>query len=298
VIVRLGIGLPTHFGNLVTRAQLLEWARRAESAGFHSLVVHDRPNHETWDPLATLAAVAATTDRARLVTAALLLPPRDEALVAKQAAVVDVVSGGRLELGLALGARADDYELFGHPFTGRGQRFEEQLERLRLLWAQALASAGSGVGVGPAPIQRPHPPLWIGGYSDAAVDRAVRVGYGYLFGAPSAAYMAERVPRIRSAAARASRTDLRIAGLAYVLPTSDGTELARAERLLRRYYTSLRRPFAEMVISGSRVDVVDRVRAYEEAGLDILHLLPVTTDPAVVDTLAAWLLPAFDSAPE
>ncbi len=196
-IVKLGIGLPTHFGNLVGRGELLRWAQRAEAAGFHSLVVHDRPNHETWDPLATLAAVGAVTERIRLLTGALLLPPRDEALVAKQAAVVDVVSGGRLDLGLALGGRSDDFELFGRSMAGRGRRFEAQLERLSTLWASAIEAAGTGVGLGPAPVQRPRPPLWIGGYTDAAIERAVRFGDGYIFGAPGPAHMSERVPIVR-----------------------------------------------------------------------------------------------------
>lgn len=290
-IVQLGIGLPTHFGNLIGRAELVDWAERAEGSGFVSLVVHDRPNHETWDPLVTLAAVAMVTRRIRLVTGALLLPPRDEALVAKQAAVVDIVSGGRLDLGLALGARADDYEVLGRSIRGRGARFEAQLARLLQLWAAAADGVDGGLGLGPAPVQRPHPPLWIGGYAEAAIERAVRFGDGYLFGAPSAAYMAERVPRIRATAAAAGRASLPIAGLAYVLPTADPDQLDAAERLLRRYYGELRRPFRDLVIWGEQDQVTAGIRSYEEAGLDVLHLLPVSLDPAVVDRLASWLAP-------
>lgn len=293
--MKLGVGLPTHFGNLLDRGGFLSWCSRVERAGFHSLVVHDRPNHESWDPLVALAAAGAVTERTRLVAGALLLPPREEAAVALQAAVVDVISAGRLELGLALGTRPDDYILFGRSFQGRGKRFEHQLERILALWSEATGKAEFGTGPGPAPVQRPYPPLWIGGYTDAAIDRAVRFGWGYLFGAPGAAYMAERVPRVRAAARQAGRSGFRLGGLAYVLPTDEPSELAAAERLLRRYYGELRRPFHDLVISGQRDTIVEGVRAYEDAGLDVLHLFPVTTDAGVVDTLAAWLLPPSES---
>ncbi|HEU0235841.1 MAG TPA: LLM class flavin-dependent oxidoreductase [Candidatus Limnocylindrales bacterium] len=294
--MRIGIGLPTFHGNLARADVVLDWARRADEAGFDSLVVHDKPNHDTWDPLATLAAVAAITRRARLLTAALLLPTRDEALVAKQAAVVDLVSGGRLDLGLAVGARPDDFELFGREMRGRGQTFERQLARLVELWGAARETRATGGAAGPAPAQEPHPRLWIGGYTDAAVERAVRFGHGYLFGAPDVEVMAARVPVIRAAAGQAGRGRLPIAGLAYVLPTDDAGELADGEVLLQRYYGTLRKPFPELVIHGSPEEVVAAVRRYEAAGLDVLHLLPVSVSVDVVERLAAVVLPAFAGA--
>ena len=142
------------------------------------MAVHDRPNHDAWDPLATLAAAATVTERVRLATTAVLLPAYDETLLARQAAVVDRVSGGRLDLGVGLGARADDYQALGRPFGGRGRRLEEQLQRLHELWAAAIDREATGGTPGPAPLQRPHPPLWVGGYADAAVRRAVTLGDG------------------------------------------------------------------------------------------------------------------------
>jgi alkanesulfonate monooxygenase SsuD/methylene tetrahydromethanopterin reductase-like flavin-dependent oxidoreductase (luciferase family) len=105
-------------------------------------------------------------------------------VLAKQAAVVDQVSGGRLDLGVGRGARADDYEVFGRPSDGRGRRLSAQLRRLHALWGAAVEAQQSGGAPGPAPVQRPHPPLWVGGYADASVRRAVSLGDGYLFGAP------------------------------------------------------------------------------------------------------------------
>ena len=126
--MRLGIGLPTYLGNVIDARAVLDWARRTEEAGFVAVAVHDRPHADTWEPIATLSAIAAATERVRFATASVILPTRDEALLVKQAAVVDQISGGRLDLGV--GARANDFELFGRPFAGRGREFERQLARI------------------------------------------------------------------------------------------------------------------------------------------------------------------------
>ena len=128
--------------------------------------------------------MAVATRRVRLLTASLLLPPRDEALVAKQALVIDRLSNGRLDLGVSVGGREDDFELLGRPMAGRGSRFEGQLRRILALWAEASATAASGARMGPAPVQDPHPPLWVGGYAPAAAARAIALGDGYFFGVP------------------------------------------------------------------------------------------------------------------
>jgi alkanesulfonate monooxygenase SsuD/methylene tetrahydromethanopterin reductase-like flavin-dependent oxidoreductase (luciferase family) len=295
--VKLGIGLPTWHGNLVRASDVLDWARLADDAGFDSLAVHDKPAHDTWEPLAALAVVAPVTRRIRLLTGALILPLRDEALVAKQAAVIDQVSGGRLDLGVSVGIRADDFELMGRELAGRGARFERQLARLIELWAGARATRETGAAAGPAPVQEPHPRLWVGGYADAAIARAVRFGHGYLFGAPPVAMIAARIPLIREAARAAGRAELPIAALAYVLPTEDPSELAAGRRLLERYYGDLGKPFTERAITGPSSAVVDAIGRYEAAGLDVLHVLPVSTSIRVVERLAADVLPAFAGAP-
>jgi alkanesulfonate monooxygenase SsuD/methylene tetrahydromethanopterin reductase-like flavin-dependent oxidoreductase (luciferase family) len=294
--MKLGIGLPTYHGNQVRAADVLDWARLADDAGFESLVVHDKPAHDTWDPLAALAVVAPVTRRARLLTGALILPLRDEALVAKQAAVIDLVSGGRLDLGVSVGNRPEDFELMGRELRGRGARFERQLARLVELWADALATRDSGAAAGPAPAQEPHPRLWVGGYAEAATARAIRFGHGYLFGAPPVAMIETRIPGIREAARAAGRAELPIAALAYVLPTEDPTALAEGRRLLERYYGDLGKPFTERVMTGPPAAIVEAIGRYESSGLDVLHLLPVSTSIGVVERLAADVLPAFEGA--
>ena len=291
--MKLGIGLPTWMGNRVAASDVLDWARAAEDAGVDAIAVHDKPNHDTWEPLAALAVVAPITSRVRLFTGALLLPTREEALVAKQAAVIDQVSGGRLDLGVALGGRPDDFELLRRPMAGRGLTFERQIERLLDLWSASVEHADSGKASGPAPFRPPHPRLWIGGYKPAAIARAVRWADGYIFGAPGPAMMAEKIPAVRAAAAAAGRDALPVAALAYVLPSEDPAELAEGEALIGRYYVPLHKPFAELVHSGSGEQVLEAVKRYEAAGVDHLHLIPVMRSVKGIERLARDVLPAF-----
>src|SRR5918992_2350027 len=124
----IGIGLPNSVRG-VDRAGIVEWARRAEDAGFASLGTIDRLVYPSYESLIALAAAAAVTDRIRLVTDILLAPlHRNTALLAKQAATLNSLSEGRLVLGMAPGARADDYEVSGVEMRVRGRIFDRQLE--------------------------------------------------------------------------------------------------------------------------------------------------------------------------
>jgi alkanesulfonate monooxygenase SsuD/methylene tetrahydromethanopterin reductase-like flavin-dependent oxidoreductase (luciferase family) len=294
--MKLGVGLPGYLGVLAGRRSSLDWASVADQAGFHAVAVHDRPNHDAWEPLVTLAAVAPVTERVRLATTALLLPPRDDVLVAKQAAAIDLVSGGRLDLGLAIGGRADDYEALGQPFAARGRRFAEQLRRIDTTWESARANSSSGGTIGPAPLQEPRPPLWVGGYAAAAIDRAVALGDAYLFGAPGVDAIAGRIPDIRKAAEQAGRASFPVGALAYVALSTDPAELAQCEAALRHYYGPLRKPFTQMVHTGNADDVLAAIDAYRRTGLDVLYLFPVTANLRQLERWATELLPHFAAA--
>src|SRR3954454_13255141 len=145
----VGIGLPATIPG-VQRDQLLEWARRAEARGFSSLGTLDRIVYGNYEPLIALAAAAAVTARIRLATTILIAPYRvNAALLAKQAASVDRLSGGRLVLGMAVGGREDDYEASGVDFGTRGRRFDTMLDEMVRAWdGERFGYAGR---IGPDP---------------------------------------------------------------------------------------------------------------------------------------------------
>src|SRR5215218_8688439 len=145
----VGIGLPTTIPG-VTGPQVLEWARRAEARGFSSLGTIDRIVYPNYEPLIALAAAAAVTERIRLTTSILIAPNRaNAALLAKQAATLDHLSGGRLVLGLAVGGREDDFTVSGVDFHSRGRLFEGMLAQMGSLWAGEPADGGGTVGPQP-----------------------------------------------------------------------------------------------------------------------------------------------------
>src|SRR3954463_6687317 len=129
----VGIGLPNAVRG-VDRAGVVDWAVRAERAGFSTLGTIDRIAYPNFESLIVLAAAAAVTERIRLVTDILIAPLRaNTALLAKQAATIDGLSGGRLVLGLSPGGREDDYTVSGLDFGARGRVFDRQLEELEAL---------------------------------------------------------------------------------------------------------------------------------------------------------------------
>jgi alkanesulfonate monooxygenase SsuD/methylene tetrahydromethanopterin reductase-like flavin-dependent oxidoreductase (luciferase family) len=291
--VKLGLGLPNTLAFEVDRKLLLEWARLADDAGFELLATIDKPNYDSWDPLTTLAGVAAVTERARLATTILVLPPRKEVLVAKQAAVVDRLSGGRLTLGVAQGGREDDFELLGASFEGRSSRFEQQVGRIREVWAGARESTHDRGVLGPAPLQNPAP-IWIGALQQKAIERAVRLGDGFIFGTAGSAVMGEFTPWVREQAAAHGKKDFQVAGLAYVgLGDDASAALDEAAHHVVRYYGQLWTEPENLIHAGPPAAVAEAVAAYAEAGIDTLIVFPEIPRLDQVEQLAEHVLPAY-----
>ena len=169
--------------------------------------------HTFHEPFVLFGFLAAATRRVELVTGILILPQRQTALVAKQAAAVDVLSGGRLRLGVGVGWNAVEFEALGERFTNRGVRIEEQIEVLRALWAQDLVTiAGqwhrvTDAGLNPLPSRRAIP-IWMGGESEPVVRRAARLADGCGWGSGSAGTRWSSRPSASASriAARASRS--------------------------------------------------------------------------------------------
>ncbi|MGE5272854.1 MAG: LLM class flavin-dependent oxidoreductase [Verrucomicrobiota bacterium] len=291
--MKLGIGLPNTLAHETDRRLMLDWARLADEAGFHVLATIDKPNYDSWDPLATLAGVAGVTEKARLATTILQLPPRNEVLVAKQAAVIDQLSGGRLDLGLGQGGREDDFQALGADFSGRGEKFERQVARVREIWSQARASTHDHGEVGPAPVQDPGPPIWAGALQPQARERAARVGDGFIFGAAGSDIMRQHAPGIREAFSANGKPDATVAGLAYVAVGDDPAKaLEEGAHHVLRYYGQLWTEPENLIHHGPATKIAEEVAAYAEA-IDILILFPEVPDLDQVSQLAEHVLPAY-----
>jgi len=198
--MRIGVVFPqTEIG--ADAGAVRAYAEHVEGLGFAHLLAYDHvvgadPKvHVGWDgfydlhdtfhePLVTFGYLAAVTTSLELVTGIVILPQRQAVLVAKQAAEVDLLSGGRLRLGVGLGWNAVEYEALGEDFSNRGKRSEEQVELMRKLWTeQTVTYHGmyhrvTGAGLAPLPIQRPIP-VWFGAASPRACRRAGRLGDGW-----------------------------------------------------------------------------------------------------------------------
>jgi len=182
-------------------AEVREFVRRVEESGYDHLAIYDhvlgadvaeRPNWrgpytsetEFHEVLTFFGFCAGITTRLELVTSILILPQRQTALVAKQAAEIDILSGGRLRLGVGLGWNDVEYQALNENFHNRGRRIEEQIEVLRLLWTERVVTFQGRwhdidrAGIQPLPVQRPIP-IWMGAATEPAIRRAARIGDGW-----------------------------------------------------------------------------------------------------------------------
>jgi alkanesulfonate monooxygenase SsuD/methylene tetrahydromethanopterin reductase-like flavin-dependent oxidoreductase (luciferase family) len=279
--VDVGIGLPSTISG-AERDQVLEWARRAEARGFSSLGTLDRLVYDNFEPLVTLAAAAAVTERIRLATTILIAPFRmNGALLAKQAASIDRLSNGRLVLGVAVGGRKDDFDASGADFSARGREFDRLLEQWQAIWAgESFGTAGA---IGP----RARPTLVIGGSADVAFERVARHGDGWIMGGGPAERFAGGAAKAREAWKAAGREGApRTMSLGY-FALGDRAEEA-ANTYLRDYY-AFAGEYADIVASGALKDpqaVRERIAGFEAAGCDELVIFPCDPDPAQVDLLA------------
>ena len=297
--MKLGIGLPNTLVPDVNRGMFLDWARAADQAGFHAFGTIDRPSGDYWDPLIALAAAASVTERVRLGTTILQLPNRNEVMVAKQAAVIDRLSGGRLDLGLGIGWDAEDYKVLGARWPNRGKKFERQIRKIRRVWRAAKKATPETHALGPAPMQKPLPPIWIGANKPRGIARAVEMADGYIFGAAGAERMVEAAPKLRAEAEQAGKKKFQLGGLAYVAIGDDpDAALAAAARSYRRYYGAVPDDQLAQRIHAGPVDVVAQaIKEYEPAGLDVLWLFPEIPEVKQVEMIAEAILPAYRVPP-
>lgn len=280
----VGIGIPNSVPG-TTGEQLLEWARRAEAAGFPTLATIGAVSYPSYEELSVFAAAGAVTERIRFLTNVLIAPARSAAELAKQAASVDQLTGGRLTLGLGLGWRSTDYELTGRDFGERGQRFEELLRDLQKAWRGEPLQEGTRP-VGPPPVRDGGVPVLIGGTTDAAVRRTVEFGAGWTAGGLPPDMAGAMADKVRAAWRDAGRDGQpRLVALVYF---SLGDTERRSREYLLDYYGPMGEP-AQMVADSalrSPEAITGTVEAFREQGFDELILDPTVPEPEQVDLLA------------
>lgn len=271
-------------------------AEAAEALGYDSICVYDHllmpvqltephpyggrdhftaETRETYfEPLTTLAYLAGRTRRVKLVTSALIAPYRPALVTAKMLASLDVLSGGRLILGVGVGWTRGEFDALGVPFGRRGRLTDETLRVWRAAWTEERPSfrgefySFDPVLFGPKPLQKPHPPLWIGGHSRAAMRRAVRLGDGWHATRLALPEMAAGMDELRSIAIAAGR---------------DFAELTIALKLNLR----LGRPAeAAADLAGPPEAIVARLRAYQRLGVSHF-LLDVQSDARLDEVLGS-----------
>jgi probable F420-dependent oxidoreductase len=225
------------------------YGQRVEELGFSHLLAYDHvvgadPQvHSPWngpydldstfhEPLVMFGYLAAATRSLEFVTGVLILPQRQAALVAKQAAEVDLLSGGRLRLGVGVGWNQVEYEALGEDFTNRGKRIEEQIELIRMLWTQrSVTYRGrfqhvTGAGLAPLPVQRPIP-LWMGAQSARAYQRVGRLADGWFPQVQPGPQLDEARRVVQQGAVEAGRDPATIAMEGRVNWRGDAAELVR-----------------------------------------------------------------------
>jgi alkanesulfonate monooxygenase SsuD/methylene tetrahydromethanopterin reductase-like flavin-dependent oxidoreductase (luciferase family) len=289
--VKISIGLPNWLPVRSGR-DLVEFARRAEAAGFSSLGTIGRTVFDSYEELIALTACAAVTERIGLATTVAIGPIRESVLLAKQAATLDAISGGRLALGLGVGWRRDDFVATGMEsrFEKRGSHLESQIATLRHVWSGATLP-GVDAAVGPAPARPSGPEIWIGGSTETALARAGRLADGFLAVAAPGSAIATQFKSVAAAAIAAGRKPPRFLGARYFALGDDARP--RAEANVRAYYgiggeAAVRGVTAAMLTNAEQVR--DAVRELSSAGVEEAFFWTTDADLAQVERLAKVVL--------
>ena len=255
-----------------------------------------------FEAMETMTFAAARTSKIRLVASVIVLPIREPVLFAKQAATLDVLSNGRLTIGFGVGPpltpsdkettklgkhrsnAGKEYDAVG-VYGNRGPRTDEYIEAVLEIWQNESASfqgkytSFTDIEVFPKPVQDPHPPIFIGGRSEFAIQRTVKYGDGWNPSQPSAPQMAENIPRIKALCLEAGREPVRDFGVNIPSVIADSDE--QADAIARPTVGPMfpgETEYRERTIVGSPETFIRRVREFKKAGVNYVELKPLYPD--------------------
>ena len=279
---------------------VVNFAKKCEAMGCHSMWTIDRIAYDNLEPLTVLAAAAGATQKIRLGTSVLLGNLRHASHAAKIVSTLDFISNGRVTLGLGFGSRENDYKAVEIPFEHRGSRAVEQVQLMKRLWTEdSVTFKGKfynveNLSVGPKPIQKPHPPIWTGGSAEVALKRAGSWADGFICGSSAIPEFPSTWEKIAAYARVAGRDPNRIrkAGLTFMAIDEDQSKAVKTvEDYVMRYYGRLRADVANTSLVGAPAAIVERVGAFLSRGLDTLIIGVADPDPRQLDLFGEKVLP-------
>jgi probable F420-dependent oxidoreductase len=284
--MKYGFGIP-NAGRLVNGDDIIRYVQRAEALGFESIWTGDHiilpaggtnqypytddgsfplaSTENFLEPFTLLAYVAAVTNSIKIGTTVIILPYRNPIEQAKMLSCLDVLSGGRLICGVGVGWLEKEFEVLGASYKDRGPVSDEYIEIFKKLWTEDEPRFDGrfyqfdGIMMYPKPIQKPHPPIWIGGHSKAAVRRAARLGDAWHPTRQTREHVVQHLPLLREEAERAGRDPETIT--ISLKRSLQFTDIGLSARVLRNTGGSL---------IGTTQDVIDDVRRCQDSGIDQL----------------------------
>ena len=301
--IPLAIGVPQTFPNGdIDLGLIRSYASRAEELGYHSLWVGEQlvGSTPTLEPVTFLSHLSSVTERIRLGVAVIIATTRNPALLAKQLSTLDVLSEGRLIVGMALGGMSWTYPLFGGPEERRVRHFVESVGVMKALWTQERAVFDGelwrleGVPMSPRPVQRPHPPLWFGTGHPVGLRRTARLADGFIgAGSTTTNTFGEHVQIIRGELDHRGRDpeSFQISKRVYIALDDDSD---RAERRVNDLFGASRdRPdmSSDMAVWGSVEQCVEGLMEVVEAGAGMLMLDPLFDHEEQIERLASEVAP-------
>lgn len=279
--MEIAIGLSTE----LPASGVLEWAKRAEQAGFPSLTSGDRMVTRDLETLTCFAAVAVVTERIELITSVILSPLRSNHLAfAREVATLDHLSEGRLTLGLGVGSREEDFVESAVEFRRRGALLDAQLERITTVWGGMIEE------IGPLPYTPGGPPMLFGGKSNAALARVARWGAGWICptsgGIEGFATGADKVSALWKQQARDGRPRFLANGARYALGAQATAAAEEAVRAYNAAHASSNVTQTLRPVMTSVEEIQAQIAEFEAAGCDVLCLSPAKYELDQIERLA------------
>jgi probable F420-dependent oxidoreductase len=288
--------------------EIQEFAEKAEKSGFDFISVNDHVVFRTGllDPLISLAIAITATSRIRLGTSILNIVVRHPVLAAHALSSLDVLSSGRLFAGVGPGSAKLDYDVCGIAFHERWSRFTESLEVLKRLWSESPASyrgkfySLENLVIEPTPIQKPHPPIWIGSWgSDWGLKRVVKYGDGWMASAYNITpeRFSERWRKLRFYAEDLSRDPNSIGNAIVTMFTylSEDQEKARqvAKNILAPALGRAPEELERLLPFGTPEQCIQKIRRLAEAGVQRVHIWPVQDELEQMEIFSGQVMPQF-----